>query len=86
MCSCSLASQPYLHACTDSFALIDPEMIDSVSWTDDILLVPIAMSNMCFLCVSKFCLHLHAVLLLPLPFKVAPIKQINVFVAIRTCK
>ena len=79
MCSCILASQPYLHARTDSFALIDSVMIDSVSWTDHTLLVPIAM---------KFCLRLHAaaVLLLPFPFQVAPIEQINVFVAIRTCK
>lgn len=53
MCSCSLASQPYLHACTDSFALIDPVMIDSVSWTDDTLLVPIAMSSAFCVC-QKF--------------------------------
>ncbi len=42
---------------TDSFALIDPVMIDSVSWTYSSFPVPIAMSSMCFLCVSKCCLH-----------------------------
>ncbi len=56
MCSCSLASQPCLHAHTDSFALIDPVMVHSVSWMYNSLLVPIAMSSMCFLCVSIICL------------------------------
>ena len=31
--------------------------IDSVSWTYNSLLVPIAMSSMCFLCVSRICSH-----------------------------
>ena len=45
MCSCSLASQPCLHASTNSFALINPVMIDSVSWTDNSFVEPIAMST-----------------------------------------